>query len=146
MMMLVDCSGCRTPLQLPPGAKSIRCSVCQAVTHIADPREIPPPAGTSASFHGGSYGQPAPPAPQGAPLGPPPSPHGRKKAVIVGISYRYSRHELKGCINDAKCMRYLLVNRFNFPEASIIMLTGNFLSPSLNLFPNCVELSNLVGF
>ncbi|KAG1362096.1 metacaspase-1 [Cocos nucifera] len=123
MMMLVNCSGCRTPLQLPPGAKSIRCAICQAVTHIADPREIPPPAGSSASSHSGSYGPPTPPSPHGAPWGPPPSAHGRKKAVIVGISYRYSRHELKGCINDAKCMRYLLVNRFHFPEASIIMLT-----------------------
>ncbi|GFY82022.1 metacaspase 1 [Actinidia rufa] len=26
MLMLVDCSNCRTPLQLPPGVSSIRCS------------------------------------------------------------------------------------------------------------------------
>jgi hypothetical protein len=44
--------------------------------------------------------------------------------VVCGISHRYSRHELKGCINDAKCMRHLLMTRFNFPDDSIIMLNG----------------------
>ncbi|KAI3444834.1 hypothetical protein Pfo_001499 [Paulownia fortunei] len=113
MFMLINCSNCRTPLQLPPGAPSIRCAICQAVTHIGDPRHAPPPPGP-----------PAPPSPYShAPPGPPPNPHGRKKAVIVGISYKYSRHELKGCINDAKCMRHLLINKFRFPESSILMLT-----------------------
>lgn len=123
--MLVNCSNCHTPLQLPPGAESIRCSLCQAVTLIADPRALPsshaPPAPSSYSH--------APPAPSPspynhAPPGPPPNVHGRKKAVICGISYKYSRHELKGCINDAKCMRYLLINKFKFPDDSIVMLTG----------------------
>ncbi|RWR86751.1 metacaspase-1-like protein [Cinnamomum micranthum f. kanehirae] len=104
-MMLVNCTTCHTPLQLPSGAKSIRCAICHAITHVADPCGLPP--------------GPIPATP-----GPPPSPHGRKKAVICGISYRYSRHELKGCLNDAKCMKYLLINRFHFPESSIIMLTG----------------------
>ncbi|KAL0321728.1 UNVERIFIED_CONTAM: Metacaspase-1, partial [Sesamum calycinum] len=66
---------------------------------------------------------PAPSPYNHAPTGPPPSAHGRKKAVIVGISYKFSRHELKGCINDAKCMKYMLINRFKFPESSILMLT-----------------------
>ncbi|MCD7465745.1 hypothetical protein HAX54_001843, partial [Datura stramonium] len=43
MLMLVNCSNCRTPLQLPPGARSIRCAICQAVTQLADPRAAPPP-------------------------------------------------------------------------------------------------------
>lgn len=122
MFMLVNCSNCRTPLQLPPGARSLRCAICQAVTHIADPRSAPP---SSASPTPPSTHAPPPPSPYNhAPPGPPPNAHGRKKAVICGISYRYSRHELKGCINDAKCMRYLLINKFQFPEDSIIMLTG----------------------
>ncbi|KAJ3680490.1 hypothetical protein LUZ60_016768 [Juncus effusus] len=121
MMMLIDCSGCRTALQLPPGATSIRCAICQAVTHVADPRQAPPPpspygaAPPSPPPHTGPYGQPAPL--------PSTASHGRKRAVIVGISYRNSRHELKGCLNDAKCMKYMLINKFHFPEASIIMLT-----------------------
>lgn len=115
-MMLVNCSGCRTPLQLPPGARSIRCAVCQAITQIADPRAVAPPS----SHHAGP---PAPSPYSHAPPGPPPSTHGRKKAVICGISYKHSRHELKGCINDAKCMRYMLINKFHFPSDSILMLT-----------------------
>lgn len=109
-MMLIDCSGCRTPLQLPHGAPCIRCAICGAVTHVAPAPHAEPSRGAV---------QPAPG------WGPPPPPaHGRKRAVVCGISYRYSRHELKGCINDAKCMRHLLMTRFNFPDDSIIMLNG----------------------
>lgn len=129
MMMLVNCSSCRTPLQLPPGAQSIRCAICQAITHIADPRAAPPPAASQQAPPPSSNATPPPPPPPSlyshAPPGPPPNAHGRKKAVICGISYRYSRHELKGCINDAKCMRYFLINKFQFPESSILMLTGS---------------------
>ncbi|KAL5973757.1 Metacaspase-1 [Asimina triloba] len=122
VMMLVNCSNCRTVLQIPPGAQSIRCAVCQAVTHIADSSRNSAP--TPHNFQNAPSSPSPSPSPYGhAPSSPPPSPHGRKKAVICGISYRHSRHELKGCINDAKCMRYLLVNRFRFPESSIIMLT-----------------------
>ncbi|CAH1441051.1 unnamed protein product [Lactuca virosa] len=125
MMMLVSCSNCHTQLQLPPGATSIRCAICQAITNLGDPRTGAPRP------HTGGYPGPSPssyaphqPSPYNhAPPGPPPSAHGRKKAVIVGISYKFSRHELKGCINDANCMKYLLINKFKFPEASIIMLT-----------------------
>lgn len=133
--MLVDCSNCRTPLQLPAGARSIRCAVCQAITRVADPRSLPPPLpaqpyATSSNYH---Y---APPQPHPPPAAPAPSPYnrvssfgqtppvnGRKKAVICGISYKRTKHELKGCINDAKCMKYLLINKFKFPESSILMLT-----------------------
>ncbi|PIA32515.1 hypothetical protein AQUCO_04400008v1 [Aquilegia coerulea] len=121
-MMLVNCTSCRTPLQIPPGAKSIRCSICQAITKIADPRDLP--STHNNNYQPTPYHPPPPPSPSShTPPGPPPSPHGRKKAVICGISYKFSRHELKGCINDAKCMRYLLMNRFKFPDASILMLT-----------------------
>lgn len=123
MLMMVDCSGCRTPLQLPPGAQTIRCAVCQAVTRVADSRALPPAPSSSSSFH-----RPSPPSisPYNhAPPGPPPSAHGRKRALICAVSYKRSRHELKGCINDAKCMKYLLVNKFSFPESSILMLTGS---------------------
>ncbi|KAA8539733.1 hypothetical protein F0562_026425 [Nyssa sinensis] len=110
MLMLVNCSNCHKPLQLPPGAHSIRCAICHAVTYIADRHSLPPPPSTPPPYNHAQPGQPA-------------SVHGRKRAVICGISYRYTRHELKGTINDAKCMKYLLVNRFKFPESSILMLT-----------------------
>ncbi|XP_076950479.1 metacaspase-1-like [Bidens hawaiensis] len=109
MMTLVNCSNCHTPLQLPPGARSIKCSICQTqtITHLAPPQP-------SLCKH--------------AALGPPPA-HGRKKAVIVGISYKSTPYELKGCINDAKCMKYLLVNKFKFPVSSILMLTDEETDP-----------------
>ncbi|XP_047959340.1 metacaspase-1-like [Salvia hispanica] len=128
MLMLVNCSGCHTALQLPHGATSIRCAVCHAITRIADPRSAPPPPpspylpATSSSYNNGynnnNYYQPSPPPPV-----PAPSNHSQKKAVIIGISYRNTKNELKGCINDAKCMKYMLINRFNFTESSILMLT-----------------------
>ncbi|CAO2827134.1 unnamed protein product [Amaranthus hypochondriacus] len=111
MPLLVGCSNCRTPLQLPHGATSIRCVICHAITPIAAPCTLPPPH----SY----YPPPCAPYFQGG------DPNGRKKALIIGISYNYSRSELKlkGCINDAKCMKFLLVNRFKFPEDEILMLT-----------------------
>ncbi|EFJ11817.1 hypothetical protein SELMODRAFT_125416 [Selaginella moellendorffii] len=114
--MLVNCSNCRTPLQLPAGAKAIRCALCHAVTHIAEPRNVPP----------SPYSNGAPPANPLQYSPSVPSAHGSKRALIVGISYKYSRYQLKGCINDAKCMKFLLMNKFQFPESSILMLTGNF--------------------
>ncbi|KMZ57843.1 Metacaspase 9 [Zostera marina] len=126
MMMLVNCSNCHTPLQLPSGARSIRCAICQAITTISEPRSAPSPnIGGYGSATSGSHWPPArSPSPYAGHIrGPPPSPHGKKKALIVGISYRSSRNELKGCINDAKCMKYLLLNRFQFPDSSILMLT-----------------------
>jgi hypothetical protein len=54
----------------------------------------------------------------------PPNVHGSKKAVLCGINYLYSRHQLKGCINDSKCMKHMLKTKFGYPEASILMLTG----------------------
>ncbi|KZV34900.1 metacaspase-1 [Dorcoceras hygrometricum] len=132
MLMLVDCSNCRTALQLPPGAATIRCAVCKSITRVGEPRPNPPPQPylpTPSSSLNGYNGH----NPQYS-YGPRPGPsstagHLRKKAVIVGISYRYSRHELKGTINDAKCMKYLLVNRFKFPESSILMLTEEEIDP-----------------
>ncbi|XP_021905469.1 metacaspase-1-like [Carica papaya] len=118
MLMLVDCSNCRTPLQLPPGARSIRCSICHAVTQVAEPHR------SSRSPHSAAFNQHAPHHPlQHAPPGPLPPAHGSKRAVICGVSYKNTRYELKGCINDVKCMKYLLINRFNFPESSIQMLS-----------------------
>ncbi|KAM1369900.1 hypothetical protein ACFX15_039709 [Malus domestica] len=130
--MLVNCCHCRTPLQLPPGADSIRCAICQGVTIIADSRGLHQPPASHAPPPPAPYSHaPSPPSPYcHAPPGPPPNTHGRKKAVICGISYKYSRHELKGCINDAKCMRYLLINKFQFPDDCIVMLTEEETHPS----------------
>ncbi|KAG7546253.1 Zinc finger LSD1-type [Arabidopsis suecica] len=164
MLLLVDCSSCRTPLHLPPGATRIRCAICHAFTLIApEPRlqshasaspfpfpnsspvtpapsafTYPPPA-PSPFTHAPPAPSPfnhappehypfthAPSAPSPfnhAPPGPPPPVHGQKRAVIIGVSYKNTKDELKGCINDAKCMKFMLMKRFQFPESCILMLT-----------------------
>jgi LSD1 subclass zinc finger protein len=110
--MLVDCVSCHTPLVLPPGAQSIRCALCNAVTLV----NVQPPSAAPTSRS--STPNPLQYSPQ------PPNPHGSKKALICGINYKYSRYQLKGCINDAKCMKYMLTTKFGFPEASVLMLSG----------------------
>ncbi|CAH8275429.1 unnamed protein product [Arabidopsis lyrata] len=164
MLLLVDCSSCRTPLHLPPGATRIRCAICHAFTLIApEPRLqshasaspfpfpnsspvtpapsafiYPPPSPSpfthappapSPFNHAPPEHYPFTPAPSApspfnhAPPGPPPPVHGQKRAVIVGVSYKNTKDELKGCINDAKCMKFMLMKRFQFPESCILMLT-----------------------
>lgn len=125
MLMLIDCSRCRTPLQLPAGALCLRCVVCGAVTYVAaDGPPLPPSPSPDRS---NNYGFGATAAPPWGPSQPPPSPHGRKRAVICGIAYRNTRHELRGSVTDAAYMKHLLVNRFKFPEPSIVVLTGTHL-------------------
>ncbi|WCJ36374.1 metacaspase 1 [Euphorbia peplus] len=115
MYKLIDCSKCRTPLQLARAAKSIRCGVCYSITVIA------PHSSPSLDCHASPFPPPR--------LNPchynqaPCHPHGRKRAVICGVSYMDTDDELLGCINDAKCMKYLLINKFKFPQSSILMLT-----------------------
>ncbi|GAV73399.1 Peptidase_C14 domain-containing protein/zf-LSD1 domain-containing protein [Cephalotus follicularis] len=119
MLLLIDCSRCRTPLQLPHGAQSIRCAICHAITRVGDPRSTPPPPTNHIA-----------PSPYNhSPRGPPPPAHGRKRAVICGVSYKYTNNELKGCVNDANSMKFLLVNRFKFPESSILMLSEEEIDP-----------------
>lgn len=83
------------------GSQSDKVPLCQAVTHIADPRSVRPPPPQSPS-HVSAAPTLAPSPYNHALSGQPPHVHRRKRAVICGISYRYSRHELKGCINEAK--------------------------------------------
>ncbi|CAA7038961.1 unnamed protein product [Microthlaspi erraticum] len=210
MLLLVDCSSCRTPLHLPPGATRIRCALCQAFTLIAPDHRLqshappsPLPFPNSSTFPAPShsiyppqtpshsvypppvpshsiYPPPAPspfshapPAPSPfvyppqtpspfshsapaqspfhlapsapspfnhsppgpspfnhAPPGPPPAVHGSKRAVIIGVSYKNTKDELKGCINDANCMKFMLMKRFHFPESCILMLTEEEKDPS----------------
>lgn len=51
----------------------------------------------------------------------------RKKALIIGINYYNSKHQLNGCINDANNVREFLVNDCGFsPEAhDMVLLTDD---------------------
>ncbi|KAL9242607.1 hypothetical protein vseg_016593 [Gypsophila vaccaria] len=100
MGVMVKCSKCRAQLQAPQGATSVRCGYCHTVTRTTTTATTTPHS-LRAPHH-------VPP---------------RKRAVICGIVYRDSEDELKGCINDAKTIKNLLIHRFHFPESHILMLT-----------------------
>lgn len=50
--------------------------------------------------------------------------HGRKRALLCGITYKGHKQSLDGSINDVLSMKKLLVQRFHFPPSSILVLTG----------------------
>ncbi|CAL5224264.1 g6922 [Coccomyxa viridis] len=56
---------------------------------------------------------------------------GRKKALICACNYKGSGNDLSGCINDAKCMQYMLTNRFGFKEENITVLLDDSSDPNL---------------
>ncbi|KAF3638236.1 Metacaspase-1 [Capsicum annuum] len=53
----------------------------------------------------------------------PPAVHGRKRAVLYGITYRGHPKSLKGSTNDVLSMRYFLVEKLGFPNTSVLVLT-----------------------
>ncbi|KAM1020452.1 hypothetical protein ACFX14_041724 [Malus domestica] len=118
MLMPVQCSNCHENVQLlPAGAATICCPVSHVATYTAP---------YSYSHHYSSHQLPLPARPMPPysqlPPGPPTLARGYKRVVICAVSYTNYKHEVKGCINDANCMTYLLVNRFQFPDSSILML------------------------
>ncbi|XP_062000103.1 metacaspase-1-like [Rosa rugosa] len=144
---VVNCCNCQTQIPLPsvvnsPG--SPRSAVAYNVflgcicTIVSDNQVI-----GNAGDHNGSFSvgnSTLLPSPYNhAPLERQPKVHRPKKAVICGISYKKSPHELKGCINDAKCMRDLLINKFKFPEDSILMLTEEETDPCKIPYKNNIE-------
>lgn len=76
---------------------------------------------------------------------------GRKKAVLVGISYVGTRSHLRGTINDVMCMRHCLMTRFGFPESSIVLLRDDVQHPDFyptraNIFRACQWLTTDMQF
>lgn len=53
----------------------------------------------------------------------------RKKALCIGINYRGQRHELRGCINDARHIRDFLIRFWDYKEEDIVMLTDDSTDP-----------------
>lgn len=53
-----------------------------------------------------------------------PHAHGRKRAVLCGITYKGHEQSLNGSINDVLYMKKLLLERCGFPVSSILVLTG----------------------
>ncbi|KNC82684.1 hypothetical protein SARC_05043, partial [Sphaeroforma arctica JP610] len=77
-------------------------------------------------------------------LGVPPL-SGRKRAVLVGINYLHDKQlKLGGCINDAKCMKYLLETKFQFKSADIVLLTDD--QQNTSFHPTRRNILNALGW
>ncbi|XP_076915541.1 metacaspase-1-like [Bidens hawaiensis] len=52
-----------------------------------------------------------------------PHTHGRKRAVLCGITYNGHKRKLEASVLNVRSMQQLLVNKLGFPNASILILT-----------------------
>lgn len=48
-----------------------------------------------------------------------------KRAVLIGINYPNTDHALRGCVNDVKHVRKMLIDHFEFDAENINMLTDH---------------------
>ncbi|XAR49459.1 hypothetical protein NMG60_11032677 [Bertholletia excelsa] len=144
------CYRCGVELLVPSEAQSIRCAVCKAVIrtqpndHLVQaqepvhqaknwlkgfiktlPNKMDTMATTASGYPiAGAYGYGYGNCNQGIqPLLLPVSAHGRKRAVLCGVSYYGRRHMIEGSVNDVRCMRYFLAARSGFPFESILVLS-----------------------
>lgn len=129
------CQWCGMKMAAPVGAQTIICPRCQSVTQLHPPRNygfanFPPASNNMSPGFPARPGRLSPIQPQQFNMPPrinnmrPPAVHGRKRAVLCGITYRGHPKSLKGSINDVLSMRYFLVEKLGFPNASVIVLTG----------------------
>jgi hypothetical protein len=65
-----------------------------------------------------------------------------KYALLIGINYRKTEAELKGCINDVHKMRSLLINSFGYSKEDIVLLTED---NKPNLQPTALNIMNQLG-
>ncbi|ESW31111.1 hypothetical protein PHAVU_002G210000 [Phaseolus vulgaris] len=135
------CIHCGIVLMVPAEVNVFECGVCHGITQIRP--STGPWSQAYNSFHsftgrfrgflntirstsGGSYGPNSYGFyPQPHSLRPSFHVYGSKRAVVCGIRYHGKSYRLKGSINDAKCMKYFLINHFGFPSDSILMLTDD---------------------
>ena len=110
----IRCKYCSACLTVCPGERAVQCTQCCGMTRIQRWVSLRLPL-------------PEPMRPGVAPMGAFACARGKKRAILIGISYASMRQgcgQLRGPINDVKCMRQLLCQRFAFPSDGIIMLTG----------------------
>lgn len=46
-----------------------------------------------------------------------------KYALLIGINYLQTSHKLKGCINDVNAMKKLLIEKYEYQDSNIMVLT-----------------------
>lgn len=50
-------------------------------------------------------------------------PTGRRKALLVGVNYRGTGSELRGCVRDVTFVHHLLTSKFGFQNSDFVVLT-----------------------
>ncbi|TVU46782.1 hypothetical protein EJB05_06343, partial [Eragrostis curvula] len=103
------CRHCSASLAVTPDCSTVQCTQCNGVTRIrrSTSRIVRQPPAPAAGF---------------------PCARGNKRAVLIGITYAGSRRgcgQLNGPINDVKCMRQVLCQKFGFPSECIITLSDD---------------------
>ena len=94
------------------------------VTHMPRERGV----GTAGSG-GGGLGAPARLTPPNDVPRPVARGDRRKRAVLVGVSYRGTSSQLQGCANDTGFMRHLLRTRWGFAEDEVLLLNEDQANP-----------------
>lgn len=123
----IPCRGCGAVLLIPPEVQNFRCAVCKFVSTVRSP----PDHGWNRAYDAfAPVNHPRRPSPSRLALNRSSSSNGKKKAVLCGINYTGKKHSLKGSINDARCMEYLLTESMGFRSENILMLTDEETDPS----------------
>lgn len=126
------CDRCGAVLLIPPEVKNFRCAVCGSVSSVRSPgrgwnRAID-------AFGPVNHPRISPSNNLNVCIARPstliPPSNGKKRALLCGINYIGKTHPLKGSINDAKCMNYLLTESLGFRSENILMLTDDETDPS----------------
>ena len=115
------CRHCGAGIAAPPAGPSsgVRCALCRRVTRVERHRSV---GSASSALAPLSPPRTARSARLELPAGYPAS-RGKKRAVLVGVSYTGTSYELKGTVKDVELMRNLLCDKFGFPGDSILVLT-----------------------
>ncbi|KAK8950415.1 Metacaspase-9 [Platanthera guangdongensis] len=66
----------------------------------------------------------------------------KRLATLVGCNYPGTRNELRGCVNDVEAMKDLLVERFGFDAADIVVLTDG---PGSQVLPTGANVRRALG-
>ncbi|XP_021684099.2 metacaspase-1 isoform X2 [Hevea brasiliensis] len=68
-------------------------------------------------------------------------PRPRKRALLIGVTYKKSKHKLTGTVNDVRNIRSLLIESFCFHPQSILILTEDETEPHLTPTKKNIEIS-----
>ncbi|KAI8072951.1 caspase domain-containing protein [Gongronella butleri] len=110
----------------PPPANTYPTSYGQPLDQFQDPRrQTPEPSYVTSSRPGDDLYLHVNPNQSEAPEFKLSSCQGRKRALLIGINYFGSKNQLNGCINDVHNVKSFLIERFNFKEEDMVILTDD---------------------